>query len=297
MVLSASLFALACSNSGGDKAPAKTAEKASAKKAPAKTPAKTATKAPTSQPAAAPGSQPASAPTKQAEAPKARVYFIWPDEGSKVPENFDVVFGLEGMEVSPAGTKLDDATQGHHHLILDGKAIPYGSAVPADAQHLHFGKGQVQTTVKMTPGKHTLTMQFADGAHRSFGPALSTTINVEVVAQSGPSSVKFLSPTDGAKVPTTFAIKMGIEGMAVRPAGEDAKEKTSGHHHILVDGNPLPIGAMVPKTEKHIHYGKGQTETELSLSPGQHTLTLQLADGAHRSYGPSLSHTINITVE
>ena len=52
--------------------------------------------------------------------------------------------------------------------------------VPADATHLHFGKGQTETMLKLTPGKHTLTLQFADGAHQSYGPDLSSTITVEV---------------------------------------------------------------------------------------------------------------------
>ena len=59
---------------------------------------------------------------------------------------------------------------GHHHLIVDGKAVPKGSVVPADATHMHFGKGQTETTLKLPPGKHTLTLQFADGAHQSYGP-------------------------------------------------------------------------------------------------------------------------------
>ena len=166
-----------------------------------------------------------------------------------------------------------------------------------DDKHLHLGKGQVQTRLKLSPGKHTLTMQFADGAHRSFGPDLAKTITVNVAEPGTAPAVNFIEPADGAKVPKTFKVKMGISGMTVRPAGEDPTDKTSGHHHILIDKNPMPIGATVPADKNHIHYGKGQTETELTLEPGPHTLTLQLADGAHRSYGPGLSQTINIVVE
>ena len=69
---------------------------------------------------------------------------------------------------------------GHHHLIIDGHPVEAGKAVPADATHLHFGKGQTETTLKLAPGPHTLTLQFADGLHQSYGPEMSATITVTV---------------------------------------------------------------------------------------------------------------------
>ncbi len=54
---------------------------------------------------------------------------------------------------------------------------------------------------------------------------------------------------------------------------------------------------MIPATDHSLHFGKAQTETDVKLPPGQHTLTLQLGDGAHRSYGPELSSTITINVK
>lgn len=110
-------------------------------------------------------------------------------------------------------------------------------------------------------------------------------------------SVDFLSPKDGEKVKSPVKIKMLVKKMKVRPAGEDPEDKKSGHHHILLDMEPIPAGQPIPTDEKHLHFGKGQTETEIALPPGEHTLTLQFADGAHRSYGPKLSKTIKITVE
>jgi hypothetical protein len=46
-----------------------------------------------------------------------------------------------------------------------------------------------------------------------------------------------------------------------------------------------------------MHFGKGQTETPLTLAPGEHTLSLQFADGLHRSYGAAYRKTIRITVK
>jgi hypothetical protein len=72
---------------------------------------------------------------------------------------------------------------GHHHVIVDAGPIPEGDPIPFDAQHLHFGKGQSQAELSLTPGHHRLTLQFADGAHRSYGAALASSIEVWVEPQ------------------------------------------------------------------------------------------------------------------
>jgi hypothetical protein len=233
-----------------------------------------------------------------AEVPKdARVFWIMPKEGSKVPETFPAAFGVAGMTLTKAGEAMTDKSRGHHHVVVDGKPIPAGTPVPKDDKNIHYGDASSTTMLTLAPGKHTLTLQFADGAHLSYGDALSQTINVEVVKTPAPGKVMFVEPKDGAKVKGPVKMTFGAEGYGIRPAGEDAIEQITGHHHVIVDGAPAPAGVMVPKDETHIHYGKGQTEAELSLAPGKHTLTLQLADGAHLSYGEKLSHTITIEVE
>jgi hypothetical protein len=108
----------------------------------------------------------------------ARVFFVSPKDGDKVKPEFTVKFGLDGMEVRPAGPIA--ANTGHHHLIVDGKPVAEHQVVPADATHIHFGKGQTETQLKLAPGPHTLTLQFADGSHMSYGDALSSTIHVTV---------------------------------------------------------------------------------------------------------------------
>jgi len=233
-------------------------------------------------------------PTRPADA---KVFFAWPDDGAKVPPTFDMIFGAKGVDVVPAGTAPGDPTKGHHHVIVDAQAMGVGMVVPKDAQHIHYGKGQTGGQLTLSPGKHTLTLQFADAGHMSYGPALSQTINVEVVAMEKSPRVFFVEPADGAKVKSPVKMKFGIEGMTVRPAGEAPLEKTSGHHHIIVDGKAIPLGGTVGMGAKSIHYGKGQTEAELALEKGKHTLTMQFADGAHRSYGAKLSTTITVEVE
>ncbi len=109
--------------------------------------------------------------------------------------------------------------------------------------------------------------------------------------------VSFKSPKDGAVVAQKFRVKFGVRGKKIRPALEDVNDKKSGHHHIIIDGAFIPEGQVVPADERHLHFGKGQTQTELTLAPGEHTLTLQLADGAHLSYGEKYSKTIKVTVK
>lgn len=111
-----------------------------------------------------------------------KVFFVEPKDGAEVTSPVKVRFGLEGMEIGPLGDMKKGL--GHHHLIIDGKPIAKGQAVPADDKHIHFGKGQKETEVALTPGEHTLTMQFADGAHLSYGPEMSSTIKVKVVPTS-----------------------------------------------------------------------------------------------------------------
>jgi hypothetical protein len=107
--------------------------------------------------------------------------------------------------------------------------------------------------------------------------------------------VSFIEPKDGATVTNPVHVKFAVDGMKVAPAGTITEG--TGHHHLLIDGQPVPKGAVIPANDKSLHFGKGQSETEITLPPGDHTLTLQFGDGAHRSYGPAWSQTITVHVK
>ena len=109
------------------------------------------------------------------------------------------------------------------------------------------------------------------------------------------AAVKIVSPKDGETVTSPVKLVMEATGIEVKPAGEVTLG--TGHHHLIVDGGPIALGTAVPKDATHLHFGKGQTEAEVPLEPGPHTLTIQFADGAHMSYGEALSQTIHITVK
>jgi Domain of unknown function (DUF4399) len=108
-------------------------------------------------------------------------------------------------------------------------------------------------------------------------------------------AVRILEPTNNATVSATFKVRFGVKGMAVAPAGEIVKD--SGHHHLLINLDSIPAGESIPFTEKHMHFGKGQTETDVTLPPGVYKLTAQFANGAHQSYGKPMAESITVTVK
>ena len=107
--------------------------------------------------------------------------------------------------------------------------------------------------------------------------------------------VSFVEPKDGATVSSPVHVKFAVDGMTGAPAGTTTPG--TGHHHLLIDSGPLPKGEVVPANDKSLHYGKGQTEADVPLPPGDHTLSAQFADGAHRSYGPDWAQTVTVHVK
>lgn len=109
----------------------------------------------------------------------AELYFISPLDGATVQSPLTVRFGLRNMGVAPAGVNLADT--GHHHLLIDTDLPPLDQPVPADAQHLHFGKGQTEAVIELAPGTHTLQLLLGDFAHQPHEPpVVSTRITVQV---------------------------------------------------------------------------------------------------------------------
>ncbi len=112
------------------------------------------------------------------------------------------------------------------------------------------------------------------------------------------AEVYFIAPRDGATVHGPVTVKFGLKGMGVAPAG--TKFDNTGHHHLLVDTDlsELKLDAPLPATDKILHFGKGQTETTVTLAPGKHTLELVFADYLHMPFDPPLhSRKITITVQ
>lgn len=127
------------------------------------------------------------------------------------------------------------------------------------------------------------------------GTGVIASATPEAEPEDGKPYVSFMNIEEGDVVSSPVEVIMEVEGMEVMPAGKEAPN--SGHHHIIIDGEPVPKDQVVPADDKHIHFGDGATETTVELPPGEHTLTLQFADYAHRSYGPEMSKTVKIIVE
>jgi len=110
----------------------------------------------------------------------AEVYFSDLKDGATIPPKATIRFGLKEMGVAPAGS--DRPNSGHHHLLIDGKALPpLDAPIPNDATHKHYGKGQTEDTIHLEPGTHTLQLDLGDAAHRQFDPPIvSKKITVHV---------------------------------------------------------------------------------------------------------------------
>ena len=123
----------------------------------------------------------------------------------------------------------------------------------------------------------------------------------QVKRTGGPSpspagaEVYFIDLKDGATVPATLKIYFGLRNMGVAPSGSD--RENSGHHHLLIDTELPPLDQPIPNDFNHLHFGAGQTEAEITLKPGQHTLQLLLGDQNHIPHTPPvMSPRIRVNV-
>jgi hypothetical protein len=146
--------------------------------------------------------------------------------------------------------------------------------------------------VKTSTGAAALSLLFLAGTGVAFGQTKPT---------GGPSpsaanaSVYFVDLKDGQTVPTKFTVHFGLKGMGVAPAGSD--KENSGHHHLLIDTELPPFDQPIPNDFNHLHFGAGQTEADVTLPPGNHTLQLLLGDKNHvPNTTPLISERIRIRV-
>ena len=129
--------------------------------------------------------------------------------------------------------------------------------------------------------------------------AVTILLPVPVVAQTPapPDAVVYIiTPRDGQKVRNPITVRFGLRNMGVTRAGDATANM--GHHHLLVDvTDPVNPSEPLPTDRKHLHFGAGQTETQLDLPPGKHTLQLVLGDAEHKPFNPPVaSSKVTITV-
>jgi hypothetical protein len=128
--------------------------------------------------------------------------------------------------------------------------------------------------------------------------AMLAVVSLPAAAQmSAPAgaAVYFIEPADGATVKSPVTVKFGLKGMGVAPVLVDWPD--TAHHHLLIDRDPIPPGSLIPDDAQSLHFSNGQTEAEVTLSPGTHTLILQLGDHQDTTHLPTIvSKKITITV-
>src|SRR5277367_6550998 len=203
-----------------------------------------------------------------ASPPGASAYFVDLKDGATIGPTTTIHFGLHGMGVAPAGS--DKANSGHHHLLIDTDLPPLDQPIPNDENHMHFGAGQTEVDLTLTPGPHTLQLLLGDKNHIPHSPpVISPRIHVNVAAAGepsppaatgapsparqtaspgappaatgAPSSARhtsppgareyIVSPADGDYVPKTVTIRFGLVNMGLAPAG--VEKVNFGHHHLL----------------------------------------------------------------
>lgn len=238
----------------------------------------------------------------------AAVYFVDVKDGQTLPAKSRIHFGLRNMGVAPAG--LDQPNAGHHHLVIDTPTPALNQPIPNDFNHLHFGAGQTTAELSLSPGKHTLQLIVGDKDHIPHNPPVMSEIITVIVAgveagrvaaaatrrPSSPDAKVYIENiADGQHIPSQTIVRFGLQNMGVAPAGTE--KPNTGHHHLLIDAPLPPLDRPIPNDFNHLHFGGGQTEARLTLSPGRHTLQLLLGDENHVPHDPPvLSQPIKVVV-
>jgi hypothetical protein len=119
---------------------------------------------------------------------------------------------------------------------------------------------------------------------------------LEMTPGSSSASVYFITPLDGESVSDNVTVRFGLENFGVAPAGIQINQ--TGHHHLIIDADLPPLDQPIPANNNYVHFGKGQTEVEIDLSKGTHTLQLLLGDFRHIPHNPPIySKKIQITAD
>src|SRR6056300_362571 len=119
---------------------------------------------------------------------------------------------------------------------------------------------------------------------------------IELSPGDANASVYFISPHDGESVSRTVTVRFGLENFGIAPAG--IQMMNTGHHHLIIDADLPSLILPIPADKNYVHFGKGQTEVEIELTKGTHTLQLLLGDFRHIPHNPPIfSKRITVQVD
>jgi hypothetical protein len=134
-----------------------------------------------------------------------------------------------------------------------------------------------------------------EAARQQANTRMAEKFNLPTPAPAG-AKVYLIAPAKDATVTSPVTVVFGLSGMGVAPAGTQVEG--TGHHHLLIDDPTVDYTLPLPTSPQVLHFGKGQTETQLTLKPGKHTLQLVFGDWKHQAFNPTLaSEKITITVK
>ena len=120
--------------------------------------------------------------------------------------------------------------------------------------------------------------------------------SIDLTLSPSNASVYFLSPADEESISGKVRVRFGLENFGVAPAG--IQIENTGHHHLIIDADLPSLNMPIPADDNYVHFGKGQTEVELELSKGTHTLQLLLGDFRHIPHDPPIySKRIEVYVD
>lgn len=201
-------------------------------------------------------------------------------------------FEAENFTVEEAGEVTDGA--GHFHILINTDQVEPGETIPNDDQHLHFGDGSERGVLDLDPGDHELTLQMGDGEHTALALTDTQSVTVEDSAD-----ISLDAPQDGDVFSTedTITFEPIVENFIIEEAGEVTQN--AGHHHLLINTDPVDTGTVIPDDNQHLHFGDGTEMPEVDaneLGTGDHEVIIQVANGAHEAY-PLATESITITIE
>jgi hypothetical protein len=143
-------------------------------------------------------------------------------------------------------------------------------------------------------GQESAVDTAAETAAPAAAPAAAPTATLERRPSPAGAMAYFIEPADGATVTSPVRVAFGLKGAGIAPAG--IEREGTGHHHLLIDADSPDLGLPIPADDNHRHFGGGQTEAEIELSPGRHTLQLLLGDERHVPHDPPIMSE-RITIE
>ena len=185
-------------------------------------------------------------------------------------------------------------------FVVEPFAAPAARSSDVDVHQGHGGSNRSRSST---------ALQLQDSRRHFFGACATTAVTVVATTLLlSPSaanakgttkgrSVNFSNVQNGDTVPSTFTYQFAVTGYELSPAKEGLLPGT-GHHHVIIDDPKgfVAKGIAIPFDATHKHYGKAQTEGEIELEKGTHTITLQFANALHESYGKDFAKTITVTV-